>query len=39
MGFKVHLSVSSIHFGEVSIGNNTNRLLNIINDSELPTTF
>lgn len=33
------LSAKSIHFGEVSLGNNTNRLLNIINDSDLPTTF
>lgn len=38
-GFNVSLSVKSIHFGEVSLGANTNRLLNIINDSELPTTF
>lgn len=38
-GFNVSLSVKSIHFGEVSLGQNTNRLLNINNDSELPTTF
>lgn len=38
-GFNVSLSVKSIHFGEVSLGANTNRLLNIINDSDLPTTF
>lgn len=38
-GFNVSLNVKSIHFGEVQIGNNTNRLLNICNDSELPTTF
>ena len=28
-----------MHFGEVQLASNTNRLLNIINDSELPTTF
>lgn len=33
------LSVKSMHFGEVQLASNTNRLLNIINDSELPTTF
>lgn len=38
-GFNVSLSVKSIHFGEVSLGANTNRLLNIINDSDLPTSF
>ena len=38
-GFNVNLSVKSIHFGEVQIGSNTNRLLNIVNESDLPTTF
>jgi hypothetical protein len=38
-GFNVSLSTKSIHFGEVQIGSNTNRLLNICNDSDLPTTF
>lgn len=38
-GFNVGLSNKSIHFGEVQIGSNTNRLLNIINDSDLPTSF
>lgn len=38
-GFNVSLSVKSMHFGEVQLGSNTNRLLNIINDSDLPTTF
>jgi hypothetical protein len=31
--------VRSIHFGEVQLGSNTNRLLNINNDSDLPTSF
>lgn len=38
-GFDVKLSANSIHFGEVQFGSNTNRLLNICNDSDLPTTF
>ena len=38
-GFNVNLSVKSIHFGEVQLGQTTNRLLNIINESDLPTTF
>jgi hypothetical protein len=38
-GYNVSLSVKSIHFGEVQMGTNTNRLLNIVNDSDLPTTF
>jgi hypothetical protein len=38
-GFNVSLSVKSVHFGEVQLGSNTNRLLNIINDSDLPTAF
>lgn len=38
-GFNVSLSVKSIHFGEVLLGTNTNRLLNIINESDLPTQF
>jgi hypothetical protein len=28
-----------MHFGEVQLGSNTNRLLNICNDSDLPTSF
>jgi hypothetical protein len=35
----VGLSNQSIHFGEVQLGQNTNRLLNIVNYSDLPTTF
>lgn len=38
-GFKVGLSSQSIHFGEVQHGSTTNRLLNIVNASDLPTTF
>lgn len=38
-GFDVSLSSKTIHFGEVSQGNTTNRLLNIVNNSELPTSF
>ena len=33
------LSAKSMHFGEVQLGSNTNRLLNICNDSDLPTSF
>ena len=33
------LSSKSIHFGEVQLTSTTNRLLNIINDSDQPTTF
>lgn len=28
-----------MHFGEVQFGSTTNRMLNIINDSDLPTSF
>jgi Abnormal spindle-like microcephaly-assoc'd, ASPM-SPD-2-Hydin len=38
-GFNVGLSNKTIHFGEVQIGSNTNRLLNIVNESDLPTSF
>lgn len=38
-GFNVGLSNKSVHFGEVQLGSNTNRLLNIVNDSDLPTSF
>ena len=33
------LSTRSIHFGEVQLQSATNRLLNIINESDQPTTF
>jgi hypothetical protein len=39
IGFNVFLSVKTVHFGEVNLGNQTNRLLNICNDSEVPTSF
>ena len=38
-GYNVSLSAKSMHFGEVQLGSNTNRLLNICNDSDLPTSF
>lgn len=38
-GFNVGLSAQSVHFGEVQLGSQTNRLLNIVNHSDLPTTF
>jgi len=38
-GFSVKLSVKSIHFGEVQMGNNTNRLLNIINKTTCQLHF
>lgn len=38
-GYSVELSAKSIHFGEVQAESCTNRLLNIINDSALPTNF
>lgn len=37
--FTVRLSAVSVQFGEVQLTSNTNRLLNIMNDSDLPTTF
>ena len=38
-GNDVCLSNKSVHFGEVQLTSTTNRLLNIINDSDQPTTF
>ena len=38
-GYDVNLSVQSVQFGEVQIEANTNRLLNVVNSSDLPTTF
>lgn len=35
----VCLSSKSIHFGEVQLESTTNRLLNVVNDSDQPTTF
>lgn len=37
--FDVDLSVKTIHFGEVQSDTNTNRLLNVVNSSDMPTTF
>lgn len=38
-GVDVALSTKSIHFGEVQLTHSTNRLLNIINDSDQATSF
>jgi hypothetical protein len=38
-GIEVCFSTKSIHFGEVQLQSTTNRLLNIINDSDQPTSF
>lgn len=38
-GVDVALSTQSIHFGEVQLTHSTNRLLNIINDSDQATSF
>lgn len=39
LGNDVSLSNTSIHFGEVQLEQTTNRLLNIVNDGDQPTTF
>lgn len=39
MGTEVSLSSKSIHFGEVQLESTTNRLLNICNNSDQPTSF
>jgi hypothetical protein len=39
LGNEVSFSTNSIHFGEVQLESTTNRLLNIINDSDQATTF
>ena len=38
-GIDVSLSSKSVHFGEVQLTSVTNRLLNIVNDGDQPTTF
>ena len=38
-GIDVMLSNKSVHFGEVQLQSVTNRLLNIINESDQPTSF
>lgn len=37
LGFDVELNVKSLHFGEVTIDTQTNRILNVVNNSDLPT--
>lgn len=39
IGYDVHLSAKTMNFGEVSLGNTTNRLVNVVNDSDLATSF
>lgn len=39
IGYDVHLSAKSMNFGEVSLGNTTNRLVNVVNNSDLATSF
>lgn len=39
VGFDVELSVKSLNFGEVQIENSTNRVVNVVNNSDLPTVF
>ena len=39
LGVEVSLSAKSVQFGEVTLGNTTNRLLYIRNDSNQPATF
>jgi len=39
LGFDVQLSSKTLHFGEVQIDTETNRILNVINNSDLPTQF
>lgn len=38
-GYDVQLSSKSVHFGEVQTEQTTNRLLNVVNNSDLPTSF
>ena len=38
-GYDVALSTTSIHFGEVNLQSSTNRLINVVNMSDLPTSF
>lgn len=39
IGYDVHLSAKNMNFGEVSQGNTTNRLVNVVNNSDLATSF
>jgi hypothetical protein len=36
-GFQVDLSSKTLHFGEVNVETETNRILNVVNNSDLPT--
>ena len=38
-GYNVELSSRTVQFGEVEVQQTTNRLLNVINNSDLPTSF
>lgn len=38
-GFEVELSAKSLNFGEVQLDSSTNRVVNVVNNSDLPTTF
>lgn len=38
-GFSVQLSANSVQFGEVSNGNSSNRLINVVNTNDMPATF
>ena len=38
-GYDVALSSTTIQFGEVQVEQTTNRLLNVVNNSDLPTSF
>jgi hypothetical protein len=38
-GYDVHLSAKSMNFGETSFGNNITRLINVVNNSDLATSF
>ena len=38
-GYSVELSSKTVQFGEVQVQQTTNRLLNVVNDSDLPTSF
>jgi hypothetical protein len=39
IGYDVHLSAKSMNFGEVSLGNSLNRLVNVVNNSDLEASF
>lgn len=38
-GYNVELSSKTVQFGEVQVQQTTNRLLNVVNNSDLPTSF